>query len=233
MSDLKSRMRSLLGRSKDKQREPTSSNGQQKQQSVSQGGPVQYLQLLLYARPRFPAQPHFALFITNDPLDPFAAGIKHDATNSIRTLPNAVLDESWRYQRKVVPKLREDGLVVVRATLGILCGGPDTMHRIDRLLEVVPCYQKDHPDPEKARMNCVDWVRRALKTLSAEEPAMVDFGKIARWGLVRQRVLEYENEKRESGRWRSEWRGETTRGPIDGIPTLELRFGLPGTELVE
>lgn len=167
------------------------------------------LQLALYARPKHPESPHYALFVT-----PKSGGetIKYHVKNTIQNV-DGVISQPWRYERVIVPDVMLEQRLLARIIIGKVAVSTDM---VDEILEKVAVYQVDDADRAQAEsFDCRTWIRAALEALK-ERSAIV---KSHDWMEVECQALAYVDRKREQGRW-----SETLEGQ-PGVPLLDLTTG--------
>lgn len=165
------------------------------------------LHLSLYARPKHPDSPHYALFIA--PKSNKGSLSKHHVKNTL------LIDESsgkpsspWRYERIVIDDVNLEPRLLVRVVIAKITA---SILDVERALEAVPVYQDD--ERENQPFNCKTWVRDAFIALMEQGLVRTSLGGEE----VERRALEYLDRKRDEGRW-DEDGGE-------GVPCMDLLEG--------
>lgn len=163
------------------------------------------LQLALYARPKHPDAPHYALFIASK-VSP-GTPTKHHAKNTLLVDENGNASSPWRYERTVITEIDAEQRLLVRVNVAKLAKPRD---EVDQILESLPVYQVGD---RAAAFNCVTWVRDAYRELARRGAIS---GKAEEWEVVERKALEYVQREREQGRWSAEWKGSSV------VPLMDL-----------
>lgn len=169
--------------------------------------------LALYARPKYPDSPHYALLLTpkikrRNKREPIT-GTKYHAKNVVAVIDGQA-DIPWRKDISYIGDINRDANLLV---CGVIAKVLDLDHT-EYLLHHTPVYQIDDPDREKARsFNCVAFVKDAVKRLR-------DAGAVTwmDWSRAEEDLLAYMRKYREQGRW--------SPGAIhDNVPIIDLMTG--------
>ncbi|KAJ5569485.1 uncharacterized protein N7459_008915 [Penicillium hispanicum] len=177
------------------------------------------LMLGLYARPKHPDAPHYALLITpksnlQKGRRPITATKYHVKNTLLYT--EGVVTQPWRYQQVPVPDLDKDPRLLVCAIIGKVLD----MDKLSARLAQIPIYQTDDPDQEKARaFDCRTWVRDAVEALQST-------GCIAAmdWRTADGGTRAYMEQKRSEGRWNAA-QSESCSGDRSVVPIVDLLTG--------
>ncbi|BDD56214.1 hypothetical protein MPDQ_005618 [Monascus purpureus] len=181
------------------------------------------LQLALYARPKHPDSPHYALLITPKITGQYTSTTTLPATkfhvkNTLQNI-DCQLSQPWRFERIPLSDLSRDPRLLACFVIGKIA--PRAIEAVENIIAQVPVYQIDDPDQAKAQsFNCCTWVEDVLTQLRGS-------GHVARlmdmdWQTVQKEALAYVVSKRREGRWDA---GRCA----DDVPVMDL---LTGTELV-
>lgn len=174
------------------------------------------LLLGLYARPKHPDSPHYALLITpkiTPSQNQALPASKYHVKNTLEVV-NDQPSQPWRFEQTSLQDIAEDPRLLVAVVIGKVV----SLDTAEETLRQTPVYQIHDPDREKAlTFDCRIWVRDALDGLRASDcvSSLVD------WDTLDQRALGYMQQKKESGIWIA-GRGES--GKV-GIPVLDLLTG--------
>jgi hypothetical protein len=165
------------------------------------------LQLALYARPKYPGTYHYALFVS--PKANGNTGTKYHVKNTLQQDISGQLAQPWRYEKTDIQDVKLEHRLLVRVVIAKVT----STDALEKGLEVVPIYQVNDMDQEKAKgFNCRTWVRTALEKLE-EEGVVAGLGD---WDSVQSQSVEYIKKKLKAGRWGAGWTGGTD------VPMLDL-----------
>ncbi|KAK4496447.1 hypothetical protein PRZ48_012427 [Zasmidium cellare] len=162
------------------------------------------LQLALYARPKYPDSPHWAIYIAPKKGD---SATKHHVKNTILSIPGQI-SQPWRYERAAIPDVTLEQHLLLRVIVGKVKTCPD---HLDKIFETMPVYQVDDPDKAKAEsFNCRSWVWDALEELQRQGAVTTLEDRTE----IERQAREYFAQKREQGRWGKGWK--------PGVPLMNL-----------
>jgi hypothetical protein len=175
------------------------------------------LELALYARPKHPGSPHYALLVspksTKDNVSTSAT--KHHVKNTLQNI-NGVISQPWRYERVAIPDTNLEQRLLVRVVVAKVILPID---ELERIVETLPVYRDDEVERMEGKVfSCKTWVRDVLDEL-------VKHGAIAGypgWEWIERKASDYVEAKMSAGRWDASWDG------AKGVPMLDLG----GRELV-
>lgn len=177
------------------------------------------LHLALYARPKYPDSPHYALFITPKihlQRKSTILATKFHVKNTLQNI-DGELSQPWRFERISVPDLSQDPRLLACFVIGKI--QPKSLESVENVISQVRVYQVDDPDQVKAQLfNCRTWVKDVLDELSGSDHV----AGLTDWETVDKKALEYVKEKKGEGRWDA---GRSGGNP----PVMDL---LTGMELV-
>lgn len=173
----------------------------------------QRILLALYARPKYPNSPHYALLLTpkikrwtkKQPIAATKYQVKH-----IVTMINGQPDIPWRKDIAYIGDINRDQDLLV---CGVIAKVLDPV-RTEILLHQTPVYQVDDPDEDKARsFDNVEFVKDAVRRVR-------DAGAVTwtDWSKAEEDLLAYMRKYREQGRWSSS-------GHRGSVPIIDLMTG--------
>ncbi|KAK8166662.1 hypothetical protein IWX90DRAFT_433415 [Phyllosticta citrichinensis] len=188
------------------------------------------LHLALYARPKHPDAPHYALLICpkNIPIPlarttpsqsqstqtPQALIHKHHVKNTLQVASDGSgATQPWVYEHARLASLHEEPRLLLTVAVGKLV---ESVDKVAAILERVPFCQGGGADDEGTQeFDCVEWVRRAVELL--RETGAVS--GLMEWDGVGEKAMAFLRREREGGRWDAGGDGERR------IPVLELIGG--------
>ncbi|KAF2212259.1 hypothetical protein CERZMDRAFT_97538 [Cercospora zeae-maydis SCOH1-5] len=167
------------------------------------------LQLAVYARPKHPESPHYALFLA--PKRGPGPVVKHHVKNTWQVESSGQAICPWRYERTVIASVDNEPRLLARVVMAkVVKGGEE----VQEMISSVPVRLEDDS------FSCKSWVKDAWGELRRRDAIR---SKCDDWDVVERQVREYVDKKRQQGRWESCWKGEA------GVPLMDL---LEGKELV-
>lgn len=176
------------------------------------------LQLALYARPKHPGSPHYALFIA--PKNAQGPITKHHVKNTLTTNASGETIQPWRYERTTITDVEAEPRLLARIIIAKVAA--KSSDDIQRILDSMPIYQVEDLDKAEAQtFTCKTWVGDVLRELGSQGALAADPGE---WDVVEREALAYLGRKRKQGRWDVTWKGRS------GLPLMDL---LEGKEVVE
>ncbi|KAK7536202.1 uncharacterized protein J3D65DRAFT_627773 [Phyllosticta citribraziliensis] len=189
------------------------------------------LHLALYARPKHPDAPHYALLICpkNIPT-PFAPTTpsqsqspqalihKHHVKNTLQIASDGSgATQPWVYEHARLGSLHEEPRLLFTVAMGKLV---ESVDKVAAILERVPVCQGGGADDEGTQeFDCVEWVRCAVESL--RETGAVS--GLMEWDGLREKAMAFLRTEREGGRWDAGGGGVNERERR--IPVLELIGG--------
>ncbi|KAK8227746.1 hypothetical protein IWX49DRAFT_35949 [Phyllosticta citricarpa] len=220
------------------------------------------LHLALYARPKHPDAPHYALLIcpkniptltlpsTNPPSSSSSSQAplihKHHVKNTLQIATDcngavaaaaadaAAVTQPWVYEHARLASLHADPQLLLTVIIGKLIESVDAVAAI---LASVPVCRNGGLDGEGDGtqgfdFDCVEWVRRAVGLLR-ERGAV---SGMEEWEGLRERAMAFLRREREAGRWVARGvREGDGKGVEDGerrVPVLEWVGGVERVVLV-
>lgn len=181
------------------------------------------LLLALYARPKHPDAPHYALLVTpNIKLgahktgaepEPIAA-TKYHIKNTLQKIKGA-LRQPWVYEHLEVPNLDRDHNILVCTVIAKVL----STESLEKIMTKIYIYQKDDPIQFKARdFDCKMWCHDAYEELQKSGVIVGLDWRTAEGGT--RAVL---NQRHGEGRWASSITGACRNTPF--VPIVDLLSG--------
>ncbi|KAJ5645885.1 hypothetical protein N7490_002257 [Penicillium lividum] len=180
------------------------------------------LLLALYARPKHPNAPHYALLVTPNikperklavEPEPIPA-TKYHIKNTIQKIKNVVC-QPWRFECVDVPDLDRDHNILVCAVIAKVL----STTKLNQIMAEIYIYQKDDPMQFKARdFDCKMWCHDAYDELQKSGVIVGLDWRTAEGGT--RAVL---NQKHGQGQWDSAITGKGRNTPW--VPIVDLLGG--------
>ena len=179
--------------------------------------------LALYARPKHPEVPHYALLVipkitphsSQNPIKSPESipATKYHIKNTLQRI-NGKLCQPWRFDRDIVTDLDRDLGLLVCTVIGKVL----SMKKLERALHKIPIYQVDDCMQFKARdFDYRMWVKDAV-----EELQKLDIIAGVNWRIADGATKAFLTQKHDQGRWTITSEGRN----VPFVPILDLLTGV-------
>ncbi|GIZ39098.1 hypothetical protein CKM354_000248900 [Cercospora kikuchii] len=171
------------------------------------------LELAIYARPKHPESPHYALFVA--PKRDAGPIVKHHVKNTWQVDDSGQASRPWRYERTVVASLENEPRLLARVIVAKVL----RTEEVQQVFYSIPVNTEDGgivAVEMAASFSCKSWVKDAWEGLRRRRAI---FSKFEDWDVVERQAPEYVEKKRQQGRWDSSSKGAA------GVPLMDLLEG--------
>ncbi|CAK1354250.1 unnamed protein product [Cercospora beticola] len=172
------------------------------------------LQLAVYARPKHPESPHYALFVA--PKHDTVPVVKHHVKNTWQVDDSGHASCPWRYERTVIASLENEPRLLARVVVAKVL---QSAEEIQQIFDSIPIYTEDEgivAAEGAASFSCKSWVKDAWEALRRRNAISSKFDD---WDVVEREARGYVETKRQQGRWDTSWKGAA------GVPLMDLLEG--------
>ncbi|PPJ58941.1 hypothetical protein CBER1_04121 [Cercospora berteroae] len=172
------------------------------------------LELAVYARPKHPESPHYALFVA--PQRDAGPMVKHHVKNTWQVDGSGHASCPWRYERTVEASLENERRLLARVVVAKVL---QTEEKLQQIFDSIPVDTEDGGTVTAnggASFHCKSWVKDAWEGLRRRRAICSTFDD---WDVVERQAREYVEKKRQQGRWDTSWKGAA------GVPLMDVLGG--------